>query len=455
MKQFYKIICLSLLSIFATCAHAKEVSLLEPPQSDAGYYIKDVLTLSYQKLGFSVNWKPRNSSDELELANNARISGALARTTNIESDYPNLIRVPFPILQFSLLKVSDRERCGFCLNNKISSVAYVDGSFISEDYANSLPTSIRKFALSSSSKINKLILKRRVDTMLVMDFQIDPAIYLNPNFIVENVEVELDYHYLSPAMAHIKEPLNDVFKALDADGTLRKLQSKHHLSTLPQSATPPKVVNAISGNWLGYTNSDGSGIYWNLIKSIFNDEFEVTTREYIWERSVKLFQEQKADILVGAYLQEELSEHLYSTYHIDYEYPLFAFAQDQKALEDLTNKASHLSACTVAGSQSIKYVDFLPKENIVQTSLKVCNTLFAKKKVDIIIEYDYNLPKATNDLPKYVLKNAEPLFVVFQNTPEGHYLKQVFDKKMAKFALNDQLPPIYETEENYRHANIK
>ena len=454
MKPNFKILLFLLAFTITPLTHANVVSLREPPQSEAGHYIKELLTLSYQKLGYSIRWSTLGGTQELELAQKDRLSGALARTTVIESDYPNLIRVPFPILQFSLLKVSDRERCGYCLNDKITSLAYASGSLISEKFAHSLSPDIKKLPLSSN-KVNELILKRRVDTMLLMDFQIDPAIYLNPNFIVETVAVELDYHYLSPAMAHIKQTLNDAFEALAADGTVEQLQSKYGLTSAPEFLTPQSPLKAVSGNWLGYTNSDGSGIYWNLLNAIFQKEFEVETKEFSWERSVKLFKEQKADILVGAYLNTELAGYLYSTFHIDYEYPLYAFASDQKMLDAFKDKKPHVTVCLISGSLLDQYVDFLPEQNIFNSNLAQCNSLLKRKKIDVIIEYDYNLDEDLRTFPKLVLKNAEPLFVVFQNTPQGHYLKKVFDQKMLELALNSKLIQIYETEEQYNQANIK
>ena len=434
---------------------ANEIVLSDPSESNKALFVKELLTLSYKRLGLDVKWVKNVSSRELSLASSGRLSGALARAPIIERNYPNLIRVPFPVLKFSMLKVSDRERCGFCLNSHITSLAYVKGSVISEKYVETLNPDIKKFALTASSKLNELALKRRVDSMLVMDFQIDPKIYLNPNLLIQSIDEELDYHYLNPSLAHLKEPLLRVFNELSQDGTIAKLESKYHIRLQPKKIKPKSHIKAVSGNWVGYTNSDGTGVYWNIIKSIFDDKFNIETSEYTWQRARRLFESNQADLLVGAYITEKTGDFLYSSYHIDFEYPLYVFAKNQNILENFKNKNTDISACIMAGSEMKKYVDFLPPHNVFVTNINQCNTLFELEKVDVVIEYDYNLNEALRKRPKAILKKSEPLFVVFQNNENGHYLKALFDKSISTLAQEGKLRSLYLTDENFEQANIQ
>ncbi|WP_286265989.1 hypothetical protein [Thalassotalea atypica] len=446
---------LSGVLIYSSLSSANEIVLSDPSKSKKALFVKELLTISYQRLGYKVRWVKNVSSRELSLVSSGKLSGALARAPIIESNYPDLVRVPFPILKFSMLKVSDRERCGFCLNEQITSFAYVKGSVISEKYVETISPDIRTFALTASDKLNEMVQKRRVDSMLVMDFQIDPEIYLNPNLLIESVDEELDYHYLGPTFSHLKEPLLEVLNDLNQEGMIAKLEAKYQIKLEQRRIKPNRKIKAVSGNWTGYTNSDGSGVYWNIVKSIFGKSFTVETSEYTWQRAKILFEKKQADLLVGAYISDNTGDFLFSSYHIDFEYPLYVFAQNQHILDKFQNKESDISACVMAGTEMKNYIDFLPIENVFMTNLEQCNTLFAKGKVDVVVEYHYNLDKELIKRPKAILKNAEPLFVVFHNNETGHYLKALFDKSISTLAQQDKLRALYLTDENFEQANIQ
>jgi len=455
IKNIYFLFILLSLS-WPLCGSAEVITLRTPPSSLKAQYVKEVLTVAYESLGYSIKWSDIDGHKELELVQANKLDAALARAEVIENKYPSLIQVPFPLLNFDLLKVSDRVRCGYCLNEDIRSITYAKNSLISKKYADSLKSNVHKFPIENTNKLNQMLLKRRVDSVLLMDFDLDDKVAINPNFLIETLSTQFDYHYLSTKYKHLKKPLLNAFNSLKQQGTLKKLQIKYGIDSEMKITTQrSNKVSFISGNWADYTNADGSGVYWQLIDAIFSLEFSLTKDVSIWERAVKEFERGQMDVLVGAYRINKLTNVIYSSYHIDYEYPLYAIGQNKEVITRYNNEDTSLVVCSEVGSSSYKQVHFLSSKDIIQTSEAQCQKLMKNGKVDIILEYGYNLAESLKKLPKKVLIENSPLFLVFHDTQQGRFLKRYFDKKIAELALNKDLKSLFPNEVMYKQAYIR
>jgi len=431
------------------------INLKQPYNSTTMQYSKELLIKAYELIGYKVNWLNISSSQELELVNKGKLAAALARHPIIEEEFPELIRIPYKMFDFSLLKVSDRRRCGYCLDEDIHSIIYSKGARISTKYAQSLRSTMDQFAVQNPVILNEMILKRRADTALIMDFQLSPEIFENPHMVIEMITREYDYHYLSPRYIHLKEPLTKAFEQLEKSGTVTKLRDKYNIKFVDELSTLPTEVKFISGTWADFTNADGSGIYWNIIDNVFDDNFDITKTTSIWARAVRAFEQQQVDVLVGAYRKEVLSDVIYSSFHIDYEYPLYAFARNKETLQRFKKQDTSITACLDSGSSLIKHIEFLSKDKIIETSLAQCEVLIKSNKVDIIIEYDYNLGQKVLTLPKALLIENSPLFLVFHDSPKGHFLKSYFDKNIVKLARENILKNIFPDKLTYKQAHIR
>jgi hypothetical protein len=449
-------VALFVLLLLSFCVSAETIALRTPPESLTGQYVKDVLTAAYTSIGHTIEWQSVNDVNELDLVRKNKLTAALARTDFIKKEFPSLVQIPFPLLNFKLLKVSDRMRCGYCLNEDIRSITYAKNSLIAEEYANSLNSRVHKFSIANTIKLNQMLGKRRVDSVLLMDFQLDEKIAKNPHFIIETIGTHFDYHYLSPAYKHLKQPLLDAFYGLEQQGILASLRLKYGIHPEVKVALPQKhSLRFISGNWDGYTNADGSGVYWHLMDSIFKTNYTLNKDVSIWTRAIKVFEKNEADILVGAYRTCKINYAIYSSYHTDYEYPMYAFGQNMTAINRFNNKDKSLIICSASGENSFKEVSFLSKEDIIQTSVSQCNKLMENGKIDIFINYEYHLSELLKNSPRQLLIEYSPLFLVFHNTPEGHFLKRYFDKKIATLALNNTLKSIFPDEVKYKQAYIR
>ena len=198
--------------------------LRKPPASDNGKFIEQLLTKAYQTIGYDIEWLEVTSARELKLAETNQLAGVLARIAEIENSYPSLKRVNHPILSFQVLKVSDRTRCGQCTNSDINSVSFTKGILIAEQYAQQQLGHAKHFPITTPQKLNTIIGKQRVDSVLLMDFQLEQQLNNRPELIIEVVAQELDYHYLAPKYAHLAKPLAQALKTITNNNKLITLK---------------------------------------------------------------------------------------------------------------------------------------------------------------------------------------------------------------------------------------
>ena len=182
---------------------------------------------------------------------------------------------------------------------------------------------------------------------------------------------------------------------------------------------------------------------------------EISKSTSIWARAVRTFEQDKADVLVGAYKGEVSTDVIYSSFHLDYEYPLHAFTRDNETLRRFENKDVSLTLCLTSGTSLLKHVEFVKKENVIEALFGQCDKLIKNNKVDVVVEYDYNLAQSTLALPKVQLVENSPLFLVFHNTLKGHYLKEYFDKNMIKLTRTGELKKLFPDEISFEPAHIR
>ena len=50
-----------------------------------------------------------------------------------------------------------------------------------------------------------------------------------------------------------------------------------------------KTINVVAPMWEDYTNADGSGMYWDIIRSIYvNENIKLKTSTVPWNRAMKM-----------------------------------------------------------------------------------------------------------------------------------------------------------------------
>lgn len=222
-------------------------------------------------------------------------------------------------------------------------------------------------------------------------------------------------------------------------------------------------VHFVSEEWKNATQSDGTGLYWDIFRAIFEPEgYKVITQNKSYDGSVKMVEKKMADAMVGAY-KNEIENGIYPTYHFAVDVVQAVYEKnktlDWKGIDSIKNS-------TVAWIKGYSYNDYFDKT--LSTTLKIRELndresifgLFSAGKLDFYIDAraditDFFKAHANeykeDDFIRQTLFELK-LFVVFKNDEKGKKLASIFDKNMDKIVKNGEFRKLYD---KYSYATFQ
>jgi hypothetical protein len=193
--------------------------------------------------------------------------------------------------------------------------------------------------------------------------------------------------------------------------------------------------------WKGYTNADGSGVYFDLLRKTFPDDtFNIKIDTY--NRTLANFHKNKLDIVIGVF-REDIKQGTFPHWFLDTEAPITAF-YDPK-ITQLTH-LSDLEDLSVSWLRGYKFNNFIP----YVTSPYLVNTLatgfelVTKNRVNVFIDYPYNVPdRYQQKLASLEVMPARHIYLVFQQNNFGSALAEQYDKMMPQLRDSGALTDIF------------
>ncbi|CAM3082375.1 MULTISPECIES: substrate-binding periplasmic protein [Pseudomonas] len=211
-----------------------------------------------------------------------------------------------------------------------------------------------------------------------------------------------------------------------------------------EAPVPGKVVLA-SEEWSNYTNKDGSGLAWDVLRQVFEPaDITVQTRTVPYTRSIGLAQRGEVDGWVGAY-RDEASGVLYPHWHFDADH-IYALGLATAPTPSLATLGNYRLAW-VRGYKYEAYLPNLHRFNQIERRDSILPML-QHARVDFYIDSltEANLVLSQSDEPsQFKLTHiAElPLYVGFADTERGRALMAVYDRRMAALIDSGELKPIF------------
>lgn len=207
----------------------------------------------------------------------------------------------------------------------------------------------------------------------------------------------------------------------------------------------PDDIVLVSEHWNNYTEADGSGLAWDLMRVLFEPAgVKVNARIEPYTRAVGLVQRGEADAWVGAY-QNEVQDTLYPNWHYDTDeiYALGLASNPPPTLETLSSY--HLA--WVRGYQFQHYLPDVRHFNEVA------------RRDNILSMLDYNRADLYIDAKPEVVSVLEqtkeperfrvtylteiPLYLSFADNSRGRFLCNLFDQRMAQLVRSGTLRSIF------------
>ncbi|KAB5618587.1 amino acid ABC transporter substrate-binding protein [Pseudomonas putida] len=208
----------------------------------------------------------------------------------------------------------------------------------------------------------------------------------------------------------------------------------------------PKQVRLVSEEWIDYTNADGSGVAWDVLRKVFEPagvKVEVTSAPY--SRAVGLVKRGEADAWVGSYKQEN-EDNLYPRWHFDMDH-IYALGLASKPVPTL-NSVGEYRLAWVRGYDYQSYLPDVKNFREIQRREGILPML-EHDRVDFYIdaetEVDYVLHQASKPQDFRRTHIAElPLYLAFTRSDQGKALRDLFDQRMEKLVRSGELRSIFE-----------
>jgi uncharacterized protein (TIGR02285 family) len=209
-------------------------------------------------------------------------------------------------------------------------------------------------------------------------------------------------------------------------------------------------ISVGSDQWPGFTNADGTGIYYTLLKRIYaehNLEIKIDT----YNRVLNSFHQNKLDIAIGVY-RENIKQGIIPDWFLDTEYPIVAF--DDPSVTKITN-VSDIKNKLVSWKRGYQFDLFISdiKNVYLINNTETGFELLNKKRVDVFMDYPKNIPKKyTEKFLSFEIVPSRHIYLAFQNTEKGKSLAKKFDQSMTKLRESGELAKIFGDE--YQHSDL-
>lgn len=213
----------------------------------------------------------------------------------------------------------------------------------------------------------------------------------------------------------------------------------------PAQAEPKAgTVEIVSEAWNDYTADDGSGLGWDLMRTIFEPAgYKVVWRIEPYLRSVGLVQKGEADAWVGSYSDEQKA--LYPRWHYDTDH---IYALSLASLPAPTQAS--LGDYRLAWVRGYAFQRYLPTAKRYEEIRRRDGILEMLKRgradyyIDAEQEMDY-IQQQMPDPSAFRLTHVIdlPLYLGFADNARGRAMRDLFDQRMDQLVASGELRPLY------------
>ncbi|WP_367598279.1 substrate-binding periplasmic protein [Pseudomonas fulva] len=208
----------------------------------------------------------------------------------------------------------------------------------------------------------------------------------------------------------------------------------------------PGQIRLVSEEWADYTNADGTGVAWDVMRKVFQPTgIEVVPQSAPYSRAIGLVKRGEADAWVGSY-KDESEDNLYPRWHFDVDH-IYALGLASKPAPTLATIGDYRLAW-VRGYAYGKYLPRVREYREIQRREGILPMLEHDRVdfyVDAMTEVDYVIGQSAQpDRFRRTHVVELPMYLAFARSERGEALRDVFDKRMAELVRSGELKPIFE-----------
>lgn len=209
---------------------------------------------------------------------------------------------------------------------------------------------------------------------------------------------------------------------------------------------PLTDIRLVSAEWPGYTNADGSGLGWEIMRMIFEPAgVKVEHRSEVYTRSVGLVQRGEADAWLGSYSDEGFDHVIYphGSYALD---PVVALGLSSKPAA-MIDELAHYRLTWIRGYGYQRYLpNVLGYEEIRRRDgvLEMLERGRADYYIDALPDVQ-GILRGSDRPERYRITELVglPLYPGFADTPRGRALAALYDQRLKTLKQDGSLRALY------------
>lgn len=207
----------------------------------------------------------------------------------------------------------------------------------------------------------------------------------------------------------------------------------------------PGQIRLVSEDWLEYTEEDGTGLAWDVMRKVFEPAgISVKPQSAPYSRAIGLVKRGEADAWVGSYKNEN-PENLYPRWHFDMDH-IYALGMAEGPVPTAKDIGTYRLAW-VRGYDYGRYLPNVTNFREVQRREGILPMLEHDRVdfyIDAFTEVDYVMDQAPQPQRFRRTHIAElPLYLAFADNAAGKALRELFDQRMEQLVRSGELEPIF------------
>lgn len=423
-----------------------------PDPSPITEFVVTLITEVYAELDIKIRFVNLPRDRSLTEANKGHISGELGRLPNISSEYSNLVKVDFPLFDSRVILVADRRDCGLCSFDSIESFAYIGGTQSVENVIAQQQITKPSIKVVSFEQLQMMYENDRVQAVIVNDFEARQlSSFKSPYTITVPYTQNTGYHFLYKDYAHLVPKVEAILRRMAENNRISEIARATGAEILINPIQHPQssfgTIRFAASLQDNYTELDGSGMVWELMKTIFepvSTNIEVFANTH--SRAYLGYVDERYDVIVGTYTVLVPDHSLASRNHIDFDEGLYLFARDVQTLATLRAGQHERPICHI---RSYRYTYLFPPSTTFYAADDQldCFAMLDMGRVAGVIDHSEQPPE-WGELP-YVstrLREPLPLHVLFHNNPLGQRMREWFDTELRRLVETGEIKKIYDEE---------
>lgn len=214
---------------FSSSASTNLLIFNRPADTPQARYVIDLMKMAYKEIGYEIHIIDFNHQNALVAANQGVLDGQLGRIANVKDDYPNLLKVDYPLFDFNLVLLKN---CRQCQYEDLKSLAIQSSYPAAQSYIDNHPFDGDVIKVRNVTAQLNLLTQKRVEGTILLEFLLSTK---HPGFDQTAFHKQVlmpmqSFHFVHKRHKAIIPQLTKVLKKLDENGTVQFLKSKYNLS---------------------------------------------------------------------------------------------------------------------------------------------------------------------------------------------------------------------------------